>query len=947
MKVFFKIQFVVAVVLFSIARPAVAQLQVTLQNNAQLLAQKLVGNGVVISNAKIIGAAAATGFFINEGGSKIAIDSGIVLTNGRAQSQGGSVWGVNGNGITTAAAAQASLNNQMPGDGDIARTLGIPVATTFDATVLEFDFVPLGDSIKFRYVFSSEEYTPSYVCSFNDAFAFFISGPGISGGVKNIALVPNTNIPVSIFNVNDVPGGSCPNNMAYFIDNTGNTFVTHDGHTVVLTALEKVQPCQTYHLKLVITDVGDAVFDSGVFLEAKSLSSNVVSLQNSSQIDAQNNNYLVEGCANGVIKLVRPQENINNPLNVDLMYAGTAVNGTDIQPLPLNVTIPAGQNEVVLNIVPVIDNLPEGIELLKMYALGGCNATVPSDSVLIQIRDYDTLGVYPATAAACKNIPVQLTANAGYAVYHWDANPTLSNVSIANPTALPAAAKTTYYCTATTGTCNARDSSLIILKELDFISKKEINCKNDAVGEIRVTGGGEWTRPVQYALNNGAYQNDSTFTNLPAGVYVVKIRDANGCIDSLVIPVTQLYPDLLISNTSVTAASCSGNADGAVIVAAVGGMNPYQFSSDGINFQTGNTLQLIQGNYSVTVKDNNGCVITKPVIVPLNNTVTIDAGLNVTICEGKSTQLNAQSNAAGFVWTPSVTLNNSLVKNPVAAPVQTTLYKVTATTGICSQTDSVTVFVNPAPVANAGADASICYERDAQLHGSGGVLYSWFPSASLDNPKVAAPVAKRLAGTISYSLQVTDANGCVSLKNDSVVITVSSPPVLNVGRDTILAIGQPMQLIGQDVNNTGFTQYQWSPTYGLNNPFAANPVVVLDKDVHYFVTASSSIGCTAVDDIKIKVYRGPDIYVPNTFTPDGNGLNDILKAIPVGLKEFRYFRVFNRWGQIVFYTNNPVNGWDGRTGFALPLAGAYTWTAEGVDYKGNLVQRKGVVIIVR
>ena len=125
----------------------------------------------------------------------------------------------------------ASGNWGLPGDNDLSiavRNFGLE-----DACVLEFDFVPLGDSIRFNYVFSSEEYVPDYVCSFNDVFAFFISGPGITG-LKNIALIPNTNTPVSIFNVNNVPGGACPNNPQYYIDNSTNVFFTHDGHTCLL-----------------------------------------------------------------------------------------------------------------------------------------------------------------------------------------------------------------------------------------------------------------------------------------------------------------------------------------------------------------------------------------------------------------------------------------------------------------------------------------------------------------------------------------------------------------------------------------------------------------------------------------------------------------------------------------------------------------------------------------
>ncbi len=923
-----------------------AQLIITPQSRAQALAQTLVGSGVVISNASLTADRRATAFFNNLSGTNVGIDSGIVLTNGMARTTGAAGWGVNGNGVVMAENALANTDQRLPGDGDLAREIGVPTAETHDACVLEFDFVPLGDSIKFKYVFSSEEYTPAFVCQFNDAFAFFISGPGITG-LKNIALIPNTNTPVSIFNVNDVPGSACPNNQIYFTDNSTNKFFTHDGHTVVLTALEQVHPCETYHLKLVIADVGDGLFDSGVFLEARSLSSNVVTLSNTTQVDPQNNNYLVEGCSSGSFKVKRPQEELS-PLMVTLFYGGTAIGGIDYQALPQTVTIPANQIETVVNIAPIVDNLPEGIETLKIYALAGCNAVTPSDSIVIQIRDYDTLGIVPDTTIICKNATVQLTASPGYTTYQWDTDPSLSNLNIRNPIARPTTAANTYYCTATQGTCHGRDSSLVIWKDLEFISKKEINCKNDATGEINVSGGPEWTRPVQYAVDNMPYQNDSTFTNLIAGLHTVRIKDAAGCIDSIVINIAQLYPDLTIVNAPVTPASCSGAADGTAIISVAGGSSPYLFSSDGINFQNNNVLQLTQGNYVITVKDNNSCSTTQTVFIPLNNTVTVDAGADATICEGKTAQLAAVSNATAFAWVPAATLNNNSIRNPLAAPAATTKYIITATSGICTQRDSLIIFVNPAPKANAGQDQNICFKQNAQLSGSGGISYFWYPPSYLDDARIAAPTAKQLPGSISYFLYVTDVNGCVSLQRDTIVITVSPQAVLNAGNDTSLAIGQPLPLFAKDENNTGFNQYEWSPAYGLDNPFTASPITVLDKDMYYTVTARSAIGCQATDDIKIKVFKGPDIYVPNAFSPNADGINDILRAKPVGIKDFHFFRIYNRWGNIVFTTSDALIGWDGKVKSVDQNPGtAYTWMAEGVDYKGNLVQRKGMVIIVK
>ena len=117
--------------------------------------------------------------------------------------------------------------------------------------------------------------------------------------------------------------------------------------------------------------------------------------------------------------------------------------------------------------------------------------------------------------------------------------------------------------------------------------------------------------------------------------------------------------------------------------------------------------------------------------------------------------------------------------------------------------------------------------------------------------------------------------------------------------------------------------------------------------ITYTLTAQNANGCTGIDDIKITVFEGPEIYVPNAFTPNGDGKNDVLKAIPIGLKEFKFFMVFNTYGQQIFSTVNPAIGWDGNFKGAKQGIGTYVWITEGINYKGTTLQRKGTVILIR
>lgn len=942
-------KFILFVSLLFIAFSAKAQLQITPAPNGQALAQRLVGEGVTISNVVLTADPISVGFFKNLGGTAIGIDSGIVLTTGRAATAG-SNWGVNGNGTTLAQNALADFVVNTPGDQDLAASLGIPADRTGDAAILEFDFTPLGDSIQFRYVFSSEEYIPEYVCDFNDAFAFFISGPGFTG-MKNIALVPGTNIPVSILNVNDVPGGACPNNMSFYIDNLTNKQFTHDGHTKVFIAAVRVQPCQTYHLKLVIADMGDQLIDSGVFLEAKSLSSNATHLINLTQTDPVTGiSYLVEGCATGSLNIKRRTPG-PFPLTVNLAYGGTVANGVDIQPLPASIVIPANQDSVLLDILPVMDLIPEGIETLKIYTLAACPTSPPTDSTIIQLRDYDILGINPDTAYICRNSSVQLHATNGYTTYTWDANPALSSTIVPDPTVMLSNGSGMFVCTATVGTCMAKDSAFVKVKDLELLGKTDVQCRNGTTGQVRVGAGFEWTHPLEFSIDGGiSYQTDSTFSNLPAGNYTIRVRDASGCIDSISTAVIQAFPDLVQTNT-FTQASCTGNPDGTITITASGGNPAYQYAINNGPFVTGNTFNVLQGTYNVKVKDANGCTVTTgDIIITLNNTLAVEAGNDETICEGSSVQLNATTNqVATYSWTPSVGINNASIPNPAVSPVTQTKYIVTATAGICSRKDSVIVFVDLAPIPNAGKDITICFGANAVLQGTGAAEYLWTPSTYLSSTTAAQPTSQRPLSSITYYLTVKDAKGCSSLLKDTVNVIVTPAVKLFAGNDSLtVAINQPVQLNVVQVGDQTVTQYTWSPSYGLSSTIVPNPVTTLDRDYTYYVTGRTLANCEGTDTIHIKVYKGPEIYVPTAFTPNSDGRNDVLKAIAIGMKEYRYFRIFNRYGQLVFETKGNFNrGWDGRIKGVLQHTGAFVWMAETVDYKGNVIQRKGTTMIIQ
>ncbi len=349
--------------------------------------------------------------------------------------------------------------------------------------------------------------------------------------------------------------------------------------------------------------------------------------------------------------------------------------------------------------------------------------------------------------------------------------------------------------------------------------------------------------------------------------------------------------------------------------------------------------------YLVTLNES-GCIKTDSIKVNVLDFITVDAGADTSICRTDSIVLKPTSAALQYLWTPSTGLNNPNIKTPVARPLSSTKYFVTANLGKCQDRDSLSVVVTPYPQAYAGTDTSICFSDFSQLNGTvTGSSFTWTPANTLQNVNTLSPVA-RPTFTTSYILVAYDTIGCPKPARDTVIVNVNPRILAFAGNDTTIVANQPLQL-----NATGGTVYAWSPSSGLSNPAIANPVVVLGTStdsITYRVRVSVPIGCAAFDDITVRVFKtGPDILVPSAFTPNRDGRNDILKPILIGMKGLNYFRVYNRWGKMVFNTAENGKGWDGRFGGIDQGSGTFVYTAEGDDYLGKRIFRKGTVVLIR
>lgn len=428
-----------------------SQINISAGQTAAALAKKLAGQGVVVTNPVLHCSNWANGFF-NVVNSNLGLDSGIVLTTGRAASSPG-FYGVNGY-----SSGLASFDNGTPGDSTLTSLAG---QRTLDACTLEFDVMPAGDTISIDYVFSSEEYMSAVCGPYNDAFAFFISGPGITGS-KNMALVPGTNIPVTINSINNGIPGSTGNIInctsmgtgspftSYYNDNSNGNTLTHKGLTTILKAIYPVTPCGNYHLKIAIADAGNAKYDSGVFLEAGSLQSEHYSV-NALRLPVGDTSapICVKGCLPGRFHIKRTK-NSSLPQTIKFVTAGTAAYGIDFAPIADSIIIPAFTNyaDVVIYGIPTARN---GVKELKLFLLspnncGAISSIIDSASMLI----YDTIAIAltPADTAICGADTVRLKVSGDdiYS-YNWLPDVNISGSALKQPSVYPQAT-TTYTVTA-------------------------------------------------------------------------------------------------------------------------------------------------------------------------------------------------------------------------------------------------------------------------------------------------------------------------------------------------------------------------------------------------------------------------------------------------------------------------------------------------------------------
>ncbi len=339
------------------------QISVTGNLTAQQLAEVFAGSNITVSNAVLNGSPVASGSFTSTG---FNFASGVILSTGTLDN----CVGPNDDPNT-------SDNLGYPGDAEMEALGG---SNSWDAISLEFDFIVQSSSVQFEYIFGSEDYpeaAPPNQPSFNDVFAFYISGPGIVGS-ENIARIPGTVDPVTIDNVNPVT------NSQYYVDNNGGQEIQFDGYTVPLVAFKNgLTPCETYHLKLIISDIHNTNRNSAVFLKENSfVQENVLGVEAQT---VNSDGVALEGCIDASFTFEFDQVS-NQDRVINFQVGGSAVNGVDYAFVDTSITIPAGDLQGTVTVDAFSDGITEGQEYIELiYPSGGCVGGF--DTVLLFIND--------------------------------------------------------------------------------------------------------------------------------------------------------------------------------------------------------------------------------------------------------------------------------------------------------------------------------------------------------------------------------------------------------------------------------------------------------------------------------------------------------------------------------------------------------------------------------
>ena len=1022
---------------------------VTTTGAAATLAQAIAGAGVTVSNSTINCGGSAAGLFTFSGPDLGGLTGGILLTTGiaaQAANPGSFLCSItNGNNFS-----------------DPNLTALVPSAN-LDVCILEFDFIPVCDSLNMTYVFGSEEY-PQGVGGYNDAFAIFLTGANPAGGnytAQNIAMLPG-GTPVSINNVN------AGTNAAYFHNNytSPNNDVAYNGYTIPITSITPVQPCSTYHMKIAIADAGNALYDSGVFI-----SNNGISCQNTPTVAVASSP--TGGCGNTGSATVTVTNYTGTPTyhwlpggqntaSIGNLASGTytcqvsthQVCGTTTQTVTATVAIIGGnivltttQDTLVCNgastasatvtaiggtppytcvwnTTPVQNgfiatNLPAGVFVATVNDNAGCQSSISihiAAPPVMQVNVHTT-PTSCTTSIGTASVNIVSNGTAPY-TYSWNTTPTQTTQTATNlgqgtysviitdahtctvsasatintqpiSWSLAAATPTNVVCngqsngavsviinnpgantfnytwntvpTQTTQmainvavgtgtyTCTVTDANGCVLSTISAITEPSalsltINSAptmcTGSVGSLSAIAGGG-TVPYTYAWNTAPIQTTSMVHNLAQGVYTVVITDAHNCRDSLGAAVNAVYPTLAVTET-ITKSICGGPS-GAISVSSITPSSPpfiYLWNTGQATSGIGN---LFPGTYTVNITDHNGCTGTSSVTVGIINTFPILITSSPDYCRKNIGWAMANPSANPpyqYIWNTMPPQTVQTATNLAAGN-----YMVQVTDAYNCK-DSVLVNIDNLPPLSVQISSMPTYcqknlgSATATAYGFMPYQYTWttiptYTTQSINN---------LFAG--NYTVYVSDSYNCldtavITIKNINDVLTSSFQtfPDYNIYSQTPVSLSI--------TTNTGWTLNGGYLSDG-DSIHSLSTIHTFQESgdytaIYYF---TSIHGCKDSAKYNIDIIDFSTLYIPNAFTPNNDGKNDVFRAEGTFITSFQ-MEIYDRWGNLVITLNDLSSSWNGHYKGKEAPVDVYVYKATATDIAGKQLSYKGQINLIR
>jgi gliding motility-associated-like protein len=457
--------------------------------------------------------------------------------------------------------------------------------------------------------------------------------------------------------------------------------------------------------------------------------------------------------------------------------------------------------------------------------------------------------------------------------------------------------------------------------------------------------------------------NNISFTYLREGEYTptLILKDNYGCTINIIptkkVNVARMFSKFDLDKTIV----CDGAGQFNILDSVYSSSNSritknYWTITDSIKTDTGVGMSYTPSHYGVFkfdkyVENTFGCKLHQTKSVTVYSKPKFIASDDKVICKGEQIPLDLSTNATTIQWSPSTGLNSTTTSAVIAKPASTTTYTVKAFINpLCPVYDTIQVDVRTSLSAKAYPDTFICIGDTVQLHAEGEstslhqTKIFWQPSATLSNNTIAEPMAFPKSRTTYTAIFQ---NGTCVIPSIPVSVDVKKLPSVTAGKEQIIIKGMEVELSATSPDDV---TYAWSENYFLSCIDCINPSAKPEKDTSYKVTVTNQYGCKASDNQRIKIIEdcnGDAVFIPNTFTPNGDGQNDMLFVVGPGVQSVKEFRVFNRWGELVFDTRDTSVGWDGSyKGEKLnPAVFVFYVDVECID--GRRTIKKGNVTLIR